>query len=316
MQVMITGGAGFIGFHLASRLLEARHDVSLVDNFNSFYDPAIKRQNVRDLLSQGPVRLYETDIMDLENLRQAFIETEPEAIVHLAAWAGVRPSLENPVLYSKVNVSGTVHMLELAREFKTERFVFGSSSSVYGGNTKIPFSEDDPVDKPISPYAATKKAGELLCHTYAANYGMNIACLRFFTVYGPRQRPEMAVHKFAQLMWEGKAIPVFGNGESRRDYTYVDDIVSGIVAALDVNPRFEILNLGESETTSLKQLVAYLEEALGKKALIEPLPRQAGDMEVTYADIQRAREILDYRPKTPIKEGIRKFAEWFIRSRT
>ncbi len=316
MQVMITGGAGFIGFHLASRLLEARHDVSLVDNFNSFYDPAIKRQNVRDLLSQGPVRLYETDIMDLENLRQAFIETEPEAIVHLAAWAGVRPSLENPVLYSKVNVSGTVHMLELAREFKTERFVFGSSSSVYGGNTKIPFSEDDPVDKPISPYAATKKAGELLCHTYAANYGMNIACLRFFTVYGPRQRPEMAVHKFAQLMWEGKAIPVFGNGESRRDYTYVDDIVSGIVAALDVNPRFEILNLGESETTSLKQLVAYLEEALGKKALIEPLPRQAGDMEVTYADIQRAREILDYRPTTPIKEGIRKFAEWFIRSRT
>ncbi len=315
MRIMITGGAGFIAFHLASRLLRDKHDVSLVDNFNSFYDPAIKRRNVRDLMSQAPVRVYETDILDIENLRRACSETEPEAIIHLAAWAGVRPSLKNPALYSEVNVTGTVHVLDLAREFGTGRFVFGSSSSVYGGNTKVPFSENDPVDKPISPYAATKKAGELICHTYASNYGMHITCLRFFTVYGPRQRPEMAIHKFARLMWDGTKIPVFGNGESRRDYTYVDDIVAGIVAALDVNPCYEIVNLGGSQTTSLKQLIAYLEDALGRKAVIDAQPRQTGDMEITFADIRKAHRILGYQPVTPIQEGIRKFTDWFIQGR-
>ncbi len=314
MQILITGGAGFIAFHLASRLLEEGHHVSLVDNFNHFYSPALKRKNVRDLQARGPATLYEVDILDLENLRRVFIAAEPEATVHLAAWAGVRPSLENPALYSNVNVTGTVHMLDLAREFKTERFIFGSSSSVYGGNTKVPFSEDDPVDKPISPYAATKKAGELLCHTYSHNFEMNITCLRFFTVYGPRQRPEMAIHKFAQLMWEDKKIPVFGNGASRRDYTYVDDVVSGIVAALRVNPRFEILNLGESQTASLLELITHLETAFGKKAQVITLPRQPGDMDITYADISKARRVLGYLPMTPIEEGIRKFAQWFIQN--
>jgi len=240
MRVLITGGAGFIGYHLASALLKKGEDVILLDNFNDFYDPAIKRRNVHDLGLAAAVPVYEIDILDRENLRRAFSSVRPEAVVHLAAWAGVRPSLEKPDLYSAVNVTGTVNLLELAREFSTRCFVFGSSSSVYGGNKKIPFSESDPVDRPVSPYAATKRAGELLCHTYAHNFSMHITCLRFFTVYGPRQRPEMAVHKFAQLMFDGKEVPIFGSGASRRDYTYVEDIVDGILAAIEVNPPFQV----------------------------------------------------------------------------
>ncbi len=310
MKVLITGGAGFIAYHLAARLQDEGNAVTLVDNFNSFYDPELKRQNVRDLQARGPVRLFATDILDVPRLRDAFVETGPEAVVHLAAWAGVRPSLENPELYASVNVTGTVNLLELAREFGVSSFVFGSSSSVYGGNEHVPFSEDDPVNCPVSPYAATKRAGELLCHTYAYNYAMHITCLRFFTVYGPRQRPEMAIHKFARLIQEGKEIPVFGSGESRRDYTFVDDIVSGIVAALRVNPRFEIINLGESRTTTLLELIAQLEEALGRRALRRYLPDQPGDMKITFADISRARRILGYQPVTPIEEGIKTFAGW------
>jgi UDP-glucuronate 4-epimerase len=219
MRILITGGAGFIAYHLASRLLEERHDIALLDNFNEFYDPRLKRENVRDLQSRGSAILYEADILDTDALGRVFTKTEPEAIVHLAAWAGVRPSLEKPRIYADVNVTGTVNLLERAREFNVRCFIFGSSSSVYGGNTKVPFSEDDPVDRPVSPYAATKKAGELLCHTYSHNYGMNVTCLRFFTVYGPRQRPEMAIHKFASLIWNGGELPVYGDGSSRRDYT-------------------------------------------------------------------------------------------------
>ncbi|MBN1568471.1 MAG: GDP-mannose 4,6-dehydratase [Acidobacteria bacterium] len=315
MRVLITGGAGFIAYHLASALMNKQADISLLDNFNDFYDPEIKRRNVRDLQAKGSVQLHIADILDRDRLRQVFEEIRPDAIVHLAAWAGVRPSLERPEIYSSVNVTGTVNLLELAKQFSTRCFIFGSSSSVYGGNTKVPFSEDDPVDKPVSPYAATKKAGELLCHTYAHNYSMHITCLRFFTVYGPRQRPEMAIHKFAQLMHEGKEIPVFGAGDSRRDYTYVEDIVSGILGAIEANLPYEILNLGESQTTTLLELIKQMEDALGLKAKLRFLPNQPGDMEVTYADISRARRLIGYNPQKPFKEGIRLFADWFKGSR-
>jgi UDP-glucuronate 4-epimerase len=312
MRILITGGAGFIAFHLAARLQDEGFDVALLDNFNSFYDPALKRQNVRDLQARGPARLYEVDILDAGRLRQAFEEMRPQAVVHLAAWAGVRPSLENPGIYTSVNVAGTVNLLELAREFRAGSFIFGSSSSVYGGSERVPFSEDDPADRPVSPYGASKRAGELLCYTYAHNYSMHITCLRFFTVYGPRQRPEMAIHKFARLIREGKEIPVYGDGGSRRDYTYVDDIISGLVSALRVNPHFEIINLGESSTTTLLELISQLQTALGQKAVLRFLPDQPGDMRITYADIGRARRILGYQPTTPIAEGVRKFAAWFL----
>jgi len=314
MKVLITGGAGFIGYHLVSKLLEQQMDVSLLDNFNSFYDPGIKRKNVLDLQARGNLTTYELDILDSESLRGAYREIEPQAVIHLAAWAGVRPSLQNPRLYSDVNVTGTVNLLELAREHDLGCFVFGSSSSVYGGSSKVPFREDNPVDRPASPYAATKRAGELLCHTYAHNYGMNITCLRFFTVYGPRQRPEMAIHKFARLIMEGEDVPVFGNGDSRRDYTYIDDIIMGITAALRVNPSFDIINLGESRTTSLLDLIALLENALGKKASMTFLPEQPGDVPITYADIDHARKVLAYDPQTPIEAGIERFVRWFLKA--
>lgn len=311
-RVLVTGGAGFLGFHTAAKLREVGSEIALLDNFNSFYDPAVKRRNVRDLRDRGPALLYDADILDIEALRRAFSEFRPTAVVHLAAWAGVRPSLQNPALYSEVNVTGTVHVLECSRDFAVQCVIFGSSSSVYGGNTKIPFSEDDPVDSPISPYAATKRAGELLCHTYARNYSMHIACLRFFTVYGPRQRPEMAIHKFARHIWQGQEVPLFGSGASRRDYTYVDDIVSGILAALRVNPDFGIFNLGESEMIPLQAVVSALEKVLGREARIKNLPPQQGDMENTCADIRRARRVLGYDPKIPFETGIAAFGDWFL----
>jgi UDP-glucuronate 4-epimerase len=315
MRILITGGAGFIAYHLTVALLDQRVDVILLDNFNDFYDPEIKRQNVRDLQHLGPVTLKVVDILDRENLHKVFEETRPDVLVHLAAWAGVRPSIEKPELYSAVNITGTVHLLELAREFSTGCFIFGSSSSVYGGNWKVPFSEEDPVNHPVSPYAATKRAGELLCHTYAHNFGMHITCLRFFTVYGPRQRPEMAIHKFASLMMQGKELPIFGSGESRRDYTYVEDIVAGILSAMEVNPGFDIINLGESQTITLIEMVHHLEDALGRKALLRFLPNQPGDMETTFANIDRARRVLGYDPRKPFHEGIRLFADWFKKAR-
>jgi len=311
MRVLITGGAGFIGYHLAAALIARRDEVILLDNFNDFYDPELKRKNVRDLQAMRDAPVYAVDILDRNSLRRVFEETRPETVVHLAAWAGVRPSLERPDLYAAVNVTGTVHMLEMAKEFAVQCFIFGSSSSVYGGSTRVPFAEDDPVDRPVSPYAATKRAGELLCHTYAKNFSLRITCLRFFTVYGPRQRPEMAIHKFARLMSEGREIPIFGQGDSRRDYTYVEDIVSGILAAIEVNPQFEIVNLGESQTITLLGLVEHLEQALGKKAVLRFLPNQPGDMEVTYADITHARRLLGYNPQVPLRQGVRLFAEWY-----
>jgi len=311
MRVLITGGAGFIAHHLAAALLRTDAQVTLLDNFNDYYDPEIKRQNVRALEAYGKVSLHVVDILDKDGLRRVFEETRPDTIVHLAAWAGVRPSIERPALYTDVNVTGTVNLLELAKEFSTECFIFGSSSSVYGCTARVPFSEEDPVNCPISPYAATKRAGELLCHTYAHNFSMHITCLRFFTVYGPRQRPDLAIHKFARLMAEDKEIPIFGQGDSRRDYTYVEDIVSGIIGAMERNFPFEIFNLGESQTIPLMELVSSLEEALGIKARLRHLPEQTGDVQITYADISKARRMLGYNPQTPFKEGIRRFAEWF-----
>jgi UDP-glucuronate 4-epimerase len=315
MRILVTGGAGFIAYHLISALLKIRTEVHLIDNFNDFYDPEIKRQNVRDLQCAGQVPVHIVDILDRERLGRIYEELRPDAVVHLAAWAGVRPSLERPELYSAVNVTGTVNLLELAKKYSTPCFIFGSSSSVYGGSTRVPFAEDDPVDRPISPYAATKRAGELLCHTYAHNFSMHITCLRFFTVYGPRQRPEMAIHKFAQLMYDGKEIPIFGKGDSRRDYTYVEDIVDGVLAAMEANPRFEIINLGESQTITIMEVVEHLENSLGRKAMLRCLPVQPGDMDITYADVTRARQILGYNPRRPFKEGIRLFSDWFLASR-
>jgi UDP-glucuronate 4-epimerase len=245
-------------------------------------------------------------------LIKIFAENQFDAIVHLAAWAGVRPSLENPKLYARVNVSGTLNLLEAAREFGVKQFVFGSSSSVYGVNCKIPFSEEDKIQQPISPYAATKAAGELLCHAYSHLYDIRAVCLRFFTVYGARQRPDLAIHKFSRLIWEEKPIPVFGDGTSRRDYTFIDDIIQGVRAAIDYDKsNYEIFNLGESQTVELKRLIELLEENLGKKAIIERKPMQPGDVPVTFADITKARELLNYNPQTKIEEGIRKFTDWF-----
>ena len=313
-QILVTGGAGFIGSHLVENLLaEGNRQIVAVDNFNNFYPPETKRANISAFSHNSQFRLYETDICDAENLTKIFAENQFDAIVHLAAWAGVRPSLENPKLYAQVNVSGTLNLLEAAREFGVKQFVFGSSSSVYGVNCKIPFSEEDKIQQPISPYAATKAAGELLCHTYSHLYDIRAVCLRFFTVYGARQRPDLAIHKFSRLIWEEKPIPVFGDGTSRRDYTFIDDIIEGVRAAIDYDKsNYEIFNLGESQTVELKRLIELLEENLGKKAIIERKPMQPGDVSVTFADITKAKELLNYNPQTKIEDGIPKFTEWFL----
>jgi UDP-glucuronate 4-epimerase len=312
-NVLVTGGAGFIGSHLVARLLaEGRWRVTVVDDFNDFYDPALKRRNVEPHLGREGFALREADIRDRAALGAVFGETKFDCIVHLAARAGVRPSLAEPVLYTETNIGGTVNLLELARGHGVRQFVFGSSSSVYGENEKVPFAEDDPIFKPISPYAATKAAGELLCHTYSHLFGLRCVCLRFFTVYGARQRPDLAIHKFARLISEGRPIPVFGDGTTRRDYTYVDDIVAGVRAAMDYEGSdYEVVNLGGSRTVELRELIALLERELGRKAVIDRQPPQPGDVPRTYADVSKARRLLGYDPRTPIEEGIRRFVEWF-----
>lgn len=312
-NILITGGAGFIGSHLVERLLaEGDWHVTVVDDFNDFYAPSIKRANVGPYLSNPQFKLIEADIRDLQALGKAFADTSYDCVVHLAARAGVRPSLSEPRLYVETNINGTMNLLELAREKAVKQFVFGSSSSVYGVNPKVPFSEDDPIFNPISPYAATKAAGELICHSYAHLYDMRIVCLRFFTVYGARQRPDLAIHKFAKLISAGKPIPVFGDGTTRRDYTYIDDIIAGVRAAIDYNrTNFEVINLGESRTVELRELISILENALGARAQIDRQPPQPGDVPQTFADISRARKLLGYDPQTDIETGIRRFVEWF-----
>ncbi len=312
-NILITGGAGFIGSHLVDRLLsEGGWRITVVDDFNDFYDPAIKRENLSSLISNPDFKLVEADIRHQEALSQAFSETNFDCIVHLAARAGVRPSLKEPRLYVETNINGTLNLLELARVHGVKQFVFGSSSSVYGMNAKAPFSEDDPIFNPISPYAATKAAGELLCHSYAHLYDLRVVCLRFFTVYGARQRPDLAIHTFARLINAGQPISVFGDGTTRRDYTYIDDIIAGVRAAIDYDhSNYEVINLGESRTVELRELISLLEKALDRHAEIDRQPLQPGDVTQTFADITKARRLLGYNPQTQIEAGIEKFVEWF-----
>lgn len=309
--VLVTGGAGFIGSNCVKRLLDDNRNVICLDNFNTYYEPAIKRRNISGFLEHDNFALFEGDILDVVMLEQIFSSQTVGSVIHLAARAGVRPSLSEPVLYETVNVVGTLNLLEAARQHGVENFVFGSSSSVYGINEKTPFSETDRIEHPVSPYATSKRAAELYCYNYSHLYGLPITCLRFFTVYGPRQRPEMAIHKFTRLIDEGEPIPTFGDGSSARDYTYIDDIVSGIMAALARPAAFEIYNLGNSRTTTLNKMVELISAALGKRAELNWLPAQAGDVPITFADIGKAQAQLGYKPATPIEEGITKFVDWY-----
>ena len=320
MNILVTGGAGFIGSHLCERLLALGHDLAVVDNFNDFYDPAIKRRNYAEVAKTArqnsrELQLCEGDIRDIPFLEKVFQEAPPEVVIHLAAMAGVRPSIERPRIYAEVNLVGTLNILEAARTTGVRRFLFASSSSVYGNSPKVPFAESDPVDTPVSPYAATKKGGELLCHTWHHLYGISIACLRFFTVYGPRQRPDLAIHKFAGFLSTGQTLPIYGDGTTSRDYTYVDDIVDGIIKALAWTAgepvKFDIFNLGESRPVELRRLVAILEQELGVTAKREQLPMQAGDVERTFADLTKSTAVLGYRPTTEIEDGVSRFVSWF-----
>jgi UDP-glucuronate 4-epimerase len=310
---LITGAAGFIGSNLVDKLLQdGNSEIICVDNFDNFYDQSIKRNNIKKHLEDPNYKFYEANIIDQPSLKQVFENNKITHIIHLAAKAGVRPSLENPIAYTQTNIVGTVNLLELAKEFNINKFVFGSSSSVYGSRTDGPFNEEMIIDKPISPYAATKASGEQLCYTYSHLYDINIVCLRFFTVYGPRQRPDLAIHKFSRLINEGKEIPVFGDGCTKRDYTYVDDIIQGILGSIEYDKTpFEIFNLGESQTVELNYLIKLLEENLNKKAIINKQPLQLGDVPLTYADISKARNLLGYNPTTKVEEGLQKFMAWF-----
>ncbi|MFY9225960.1 MAG: GDP-mannose 4,6-dehydratase [Blastocatellia bacterium] len=311
MQVLVTGGAGFIGSHICEKLLNRGDQVIIVDELNDFYSPSIKKENLADIKKHGNYQFYQVDICNQEQMKEIFIKEKPDSVIHLAARAGVRPSLSQPILYEQVNVIGTIHLLELCRQMPVKNFVFASSSSVYGVNSKLPFSETDPINQPISPYATTKRSGELLAFNYSHLYNLPITCLRFFTVYGPRQRPEMGIHKFTRKIFNNEPIEIYGSGESRRDYTYIDDIVTGVINALDRVKQFAIYNLGESSPINLSDLVLTIEQAIGKKAIIKHLPEQPGDVPVTFADISLAKTELDFNPKTDIKTGISYFVDWY-----
>ena len=313
MRILVTGGAGFIGSHLVEKLLSLGHDVAILDDFNDFYDPQIKRQNIAAVAKD--VAIHHLDLRDSGAVRNLFHRKKFEAIAHLAARAGVRPSIQNPKLYYDTNVDGTLHLLDAARVTGVERFIFASSSSVYGNSKTVPFSEDRQLIQTLSPYGATKIAGEFLCSTYSHLYGIRVVALRYFTVYGPRQRPDLAIHQFTRRIHAGKPIDQFGDGTTRRDYTYIDDIIQGTIAALKYDgPMFDIFNLGENETIQLRDLIAGIENALGEKAKINRLPEQPGDMPVTYADISKARKLLGYNPSTRLSDGLPRFIEWFLQS--
>ncbi len=311
MRILVTGGAGFIGSHLSERLLRDGHFVAIVDELNDFYSPEVKRANLHSVLCAGPATFHQADICDAETMLAIARQEKPEAIIHLAARAGVRPSLEDPLLYEQVNVRGTMVLLEVARQLEIRKFVFASSSSIYGIANRVPFSEEDALNLPISPYAATKIAGEKICFTYSHLYAIRTVCLRFFTVYGPRQRPDLAIHKFAKLITQGRPIPVFGDGTAGRDYTFYTDTVDGIVSALHHDCEFDVFNLGNSHPVELDTLITTLESSLGKKANINRLPDQPGDVPITYADISKAKRLLGYSPRVPFEQGIEEFVGWF-----
>lgn len=317
-HILLTGGAGFIGSHLAEALLRGGTKLTVVDNLDDFYPPTWKQANLEDIRRVGNYEFCAVDICEKGPLRQVVARTRPEVVIHLAARAGVRPSIEHPHLYERVNVAGTLNLLELCREFRVGKFIFGSSSSVYGTTSRAPFSEIQTDLRPISPYAATKLAGEMLGYTYAHLFELPVICLRFFTVYGPRQRPDLAIHKFTALMEAGKPLPLFGDGSSGRDYTFVEDIVSGVLAALEYELRatsgaapFEIFNLGNSHPVKLAELVKLLESVTGRTAILAPKPSQPGDVPLTWADISKAGRLLGYRPTTQLEEGLKKFVSWY-----
>jgi UDP-glucuronate 4-epimerase len=311
MRILVTGGAGFIGSHLVERLLAAGHSVAILDDFNDFYDPRLKHANIARFAKD--VAVHHVDLRDDALVRNLFHHEKFEVIAHLAARAGVRPSIQYPQLYYDTNVTGTLHLLEAARVTGLEKFIFASSSSVYGASKIVPFSENQGLTQTLSPYAATKIAGEFLCSTYSHLYQLRVVALRYFTVYGPRQRPDLAIHQFTRRIYAGQPIEQFGDGTTRRDYTYIDDVIQGTMAALDYEgPRFDIFNLGESDTIQLKDLIVAIENALGKKAKINQLPEQPGDMPLTCADISKARKLLGYNPTTPLSQGLPKFIGWFL----
>ena len=315
MNFLVTGGAGFIGSHVCERLLHSGHAVWAFDDLNDFYDPQVKRRNLREIQSQAkPFEFVHGDLTDCATLDDLFGGTKFDQVIHLAARAGVRPSLEEPALYQRVNVEGTVNVLEAARNNGVKKITIASSSSVYGVNAKVPFSESDPIFSAISPYAASKLACEALGHVYHHIYGLDVVMLRFFTVYGPRQRPDLAIHKFAKLIHAGKPIPVFGDGSTARDYTYITDIVDGVMACTQKEFGYEIFNLGESQTVKLSRLIELLEAALDKKATLDRQPPQPGDVPITFADVSKARAKLGYHPRVKIEQGIPLFVDWFLKS--
>lgn len=311
MKILVTGGAGFIGSHLCDRLLKEGKEVICIDNLNSYYSPKIKLSNIKNNLENPNFSFFVVDITDMRQLEEIFKNNQISIVVHLAARAGVRPSIEKPLLYKDTNVSGTVNLLALSKKYKIKNFIFGSSSSVYGNTKKIPFSETDNVDYPISPYAASKKACELYCYTYSHLCDINVTCLRFFTVYGPRGRPDMAPYLFTKWINEGSAVKKFGNGESKRDYTYISDIIEGIMKALEKNFKFEIINLGNSKAIELSYFISLIEKLVGKKAKIKEFKRPLGDVNVTYADISKAKRLLNWEPKVSIEEGMKEFVRWY-----
>lgn len=324
MNILVTGAAGFIGSHLCEALLKQKQKVVGIDNFNDFYSPSLKRRNLEEIKTSAEengafFQCYSGDICDSDLLDSIFSSQGIDVIVHLAAMAGVRPSIKNPLLYERVNCTGTMALLEAASRAKVRDLVFGSSSSVYGLNTKVPFAESDPVNLPFSPYASTKRAGELICHVYHKLHSMNVAVLRFFTVYGPRQRPDLAIRKFTELILQGKPIPVYGDGSFARDYTHIDDILDGILKSIvwlgkPEKPKYDIFNLGENRTATVLDLIELIEKATGKKAKKDFQPEQPGDVPITHADITKSRQTLGYNPKTPLTAGIPLFVEWFLGS--
>lgn len=310
-KIAVTGGAGFIGSHTCRKLLNQNYEVLCIDNFNDYYDYKIKEENIADLIENKNFICKKLDICNLKELDETLKNYKPDAIIHLAARAGVRPSILDPQLYIKVNIEGTINLLELARQLEVKKFVFASSSSVYGKSTKTPFKEDDVLGKPISPYATTKLAGEKFCETYNHLYQLPIVCLRFFTVYGPCGRPDMAPLLFLDAIASGKPLKKFGDGTSMRDYTYIDDVVSGIISSLHLNESFEIFNLGNNQTVSLNEFIATIEEIVGKKANIVQEGKKPGDVDITFADLSKSQQLLNYHPSTDIKTGMIKTYSWY-----